>query len=144
MTEPWRFYLLGPETTEKVIGLNPDKRAMFEGVPHWMMVTCAASEYGDDGAITTKKGLEDHAATSCAIQNFMLALAEAEGEGVGSKWMTGALGIDGEKIMEVIGADKEAERFMGAVWFGYPAKPLEETKAPPRKKGLEGTLKSLP
>ncbi|KAH8084546.1 hypothetical protein JL720_8049 [Aureococcus anophagefferens] len=37
--------------------------------------------------LSEKLGLEDHAAVSCAIQNFMLA----RDDGVGSKWMTGAL-----------------------------------------------------
>ena len=89
LNEPWRFYQAGPETIAKLCALNEEKTAMFAGVPGWMIVTIAASEYGEDGSISTKKGLEDHAATACAIQNFMIALAD---EGVGSKWMTGALG----------------------------------------------------
>merc|ERR1740130_1294438 len=99
-----------------------------------MIVTIAASEYGEDGSISTKKGLEDHAATACAIQNFMISLAD---EGVGSKWMTGALGVAPEAVMGVVGADTEAERFMGAIWYGYPAKDLAEAKAPKRKLGME-------
>ena len=35
------------------------------------------------------------AACACAIQNFMLSLAE---EGIGSKWMTGALGAAPEDV----------------------------------------------
>ena len=35
--------------------------------------------------LTEKLGLEDHAATACAVQNFMLSLAS---EGIASKWMT--------------------------------------------------------
>ena len=134
LTEPWRFYEAGPETRAKLCALNEEKKAMFEGVPGWMIVTCAASEYGEDGSISTKKGLEDHAATSCAIQNFMVSLAN---DGVGSKWMTGALGVAPEAVMDVVGADKEAERFMGAIWYGYPAKDLGEAKPPPRKVGMQ-------
>jgi nitroreductase len=134
LTEPWRFYQAGPETKAKLCALNPEKAKMFEGVPEWMIVTVAASEYGADGSISTKKGLEDHAAVSCAIQNFMVSLAN---DGVGSKWMTGALGVAPEAVMDVVGADKEAERFMGAIWFGYPAKDLEEASPPKRKLGMQ-------
>ena len=141
LTEPWRFYQLGEATREKLCALNEEKRGMFEGVPGWMIVTCE-TELDETGAISTKKGLEDHAAVSCAIQNMMLSFSD---DGVGSKWMTGALGIPPEEILKVVGADGSAERFMGAIWYGYPAKPLDpEAKAPPRKLGLEGVLKKLP
>ena len=30
--------------------------------------------------------------------------------------------------MGVVGADTEAERFMGAIWYGYPAKDLSDAK----------------
>merc|ERR1740130_1447088 len=53
------------------------------------------------------------------------------------KWMTGALGVAPEAVMGVVGADTEAERFMGAIWYGYPAKDLAEAKAPKRKLGME-------
>eukprot|EP00966_Prymnesium_polylepis_P325322 7381298-Prymnesium_polylepis.1 len=114
---------------------------MFEGVPGWMIVT-VSTEYDDAGLISTKKGLEDHAAVSCAIQNMMLSFSD---DGIGSKWMTGALGIAPEAILGAVGADAAEERFMGAIWYGYPAKPLDpDSKAPPRKLGLDGVLKTLP
>ena len=134
LNEPWRFYQAGPETIAKLCALNEEKAAMFKGVPGWMIVTIAASEYGEDGSISTKKGLEDHAATACAIQNFMISLADG---GVGSKWMTGALGVAPEAVMGVVGADTDSERFMGAIWYGYPAKDLADAKAPPRKLGMK-------
>jgi len=140
LTEPWRFYDCGTATRDKLCALNEDKRGMFEGVPGWMVVS-VATEYDDAGAISTKKGLEDHAAVACAIQNMMLSFSD---DGVGSKWMTGALGIAPEKILETVGADAEAERFMGVIWYGYPASPLDpEGKVPPRKLGLDGVLKNL-
>merc|ERR1712166_1045951 len=88
LNEPWRFYQAGPETIAKLCALNEEKAKMFAGVPGWMIVTIAASEYGEDGSISTKKGLEDHAATACAIQNFMISLAD---EGVGGGHGGGAL-----------------------------------------------------
>jgi len=58
--------------------------------------------------------------------------------------MTGALGAAPEDVLAAVGA-AEGERLVGAVWFGYPAKDLSEGgKAPPRKKGLEGTLTERP
>ena len=40
------------------------------GVPEWLVVTLASEH-----KLTEKLGLEDHAATACAVQNFMLSLA---------------------------------------------------------------------
>ena len=51
-------------------------------VPGWLVVTLVPSELAADGSLSTKKGLEDHAATAAAIQNFMVSLAAS---GVGSK-----------------------------------------------------------
>ena len=140
LNEPWRFYVLGPKARADAVALNPAKADAFGHVPGWMVVTVAASEYAADGSIGTKKGLEDHAATACAIQNFMLAMAAA---GVGTKWMTGALGTPPERWMELVGANATAERFMGVVWYGYPAKDLATIAAPSRKKGLVGVLTRL-
>jgi len=135
LTEPWRFRVAGPDTQAKIFALNEDKKAMFEGVPGWVVVS-VATELDEAGGISTKKALEDHAAVACAIQNFCLSL---KGEGVGTKWMTGALGIAPEAIMEAVGALAE-EKFMGVVWYGYPDK---EGKAPPRKMGTDGTVSYL-
>mmetsp|Transcript_7869 Transcript_7869/g.12820 ORF Transcript_7869/g.12820 Transcript_7869/m.12820 type:complete len:248 (+) Transcript_7869:46-789(+) len=135
MSEPWRFYVCGAETKEKLRGLNEDKRKMAEGVPEMLVVTIA-SEHD----LSEKLGLEDHAAVAAATQNFMLSLAA---DGVGSKWMTGALGAAPEDVLAAVGAP-DGQKLMGVIWYGYPAKPLAETKAPPRKKGLEGVVTRLP
>ena len=135
LSEPWRFYTCGPETKAKLCGLNEDKRAMAEAVPEMMIVTLQSEH-----EIGAKLGLEDHAAVACATQNFMLSLAS---EGIGSKWMTGALGAAPEDVLAAVGAG-EGEHFMGSIWYGYPAKELGEAKVPPRKKGLEGVWTQLP
>merc|ERR1711879_101135 len=130
-----RFYTCGPETKGKPCGLNEDKRKAAEGVPEMLVVT-VASEH----SVSEKLGLEDHAAVSCAIKNFMLSLAA---DGVGSKWMTGALGAPPEDVLAAVGAP-DGEKLMGVIWYGFPATPLsEDAKAPPRKKGLDGVLKRL-
>ena len=136
LSEPWRFYTCGEQTKAKLCGLNEDKRAAAEAVPEWMIVTMQSEH-----EIDAKLGLEDHAAVACATQNFMLSLAN---EGIGSKWMTGALGAAPEDVLAAVGAG-EGERLMGAIWYGYPAKELaNDGKAPPRKKGLDGVLTKLP
>ena len=71
----------------------------------------------------------------------MLSLAA---DGVGSKWMTGALGAAPEDVLACVGAGAD-EKLMGAIWYGYPAKALaEDAKSPPRKKGLDGVLTACP
>mmetsp|Transcript_96484 Transcript_96484/g.191151 ORF Transcript_96484/g.191151 Transcript_96484/m.191151 type:complete len:203 (+) Transcript_96484:43-651(+) len=136
LSEPWRFYTCGKDTKGKLCGLNEDKRKMAEGVPEMLVVTLASEH-----AISEKLGLEDHAAVSCAIQNFMLSLAA---DGVASKWMTGALGAPPEDVVAAVGAP-DGEKLMGVIWYGFPATPLsEDAKVPKRKKGLDGVLKRLP
>ena len=136
LSEPWRFYACGPETKAALCGLNEEKRAAAEGVPEWLVVTLK-SEHEEN----SKLFYEDHAAVACATQNFMLSLAN---DGIGSKWMTGALGAPPEAVLSAVGAG-EGEKLVGAIWYGMPAKPLtEDAKAPPRKQGIEGTLTKLP
>ena len=64
LTEPWRFYNVGPQTVEKLCAHNEDKRAAYEAVPGWMVIT-VATEYGEDGTISTKK-------VSVRRMNFLL------------------------------------------------------------------------
>ena len=81
-------------------------------------------------------------AVACATQNFMLSLAE---DGVGSKWMTGALGAAPEDVLKAVDVDASKEKLIGAIWYGFPAKALSAgAKSPPRKLGLAGTRKDLP
>eukprot|EP00584_Thalassiosira_punctigera_P019391 CAMPEP_0172554434 /NCGR_PEP_ID=MMETSP1067-20121228/54535_1 /TAXON_ID=265564 ORGANISM="Thalassiosira punctigera, Strain Tpunct2005C2" /NCGR_SAMPLE_ID=MMETSP1067 /ASSEMBLY_ACC=CAM_ASM_000444 /LENGTH=195 /DNA_ID=CAMNT_0013342803 /DNA_START=22 /DNA_END=606 /DNA_ORIENTATION=- len=133
LSEPTRMYDLGPEAVEKLKALNEDKAKMFSGVPGWMLVTCKTEHLDENGGISAKLALEDHATVACAAQNFMQSLAE---DGVGTKWMTGALGIDPTEILGVAGASPEEEKMVGMIWYGTPAKPLSDAKAPPRKLGV--------
>jgi len=135
LSEPWRFYSCGPETKEKLRNLNEAKKKAADGVPEMLVVT-VASEHD----LSEKLGLEDHAAVAAATQNFMLSLTA---DGVGSKWMTGALGAPPEDVLAAVGAP-DGEKLMGVIWYGYPQKPLADAKTPPRKKGLDGVLKRLP
>jgi hypothetical protein len=133
----WRFRILGKETVAKIIALNDAKAELFEGVPGWLMVSVVPTA-GD--AKWNPKALEDHAATACAVQNFMLSLA---GEGYASKWMTGAMGIPPTKLMELAGADEATEHYMGVIFFGRPASPTATMAVPKRKSGAR-TLRLNP
>ncbi len=123
LSEPWRFYMLGPETREAIAQLNAgiversrgsaaarQKLARWRAVPGWMMVTCKRS---DD----EQRQREDYAACCCAIQNFSLYLWSA---GIGVKWTTGDVIRDPE-FFDLVWLDPQAESVVGLVWYGYPA-----------------------
>ena len=122
VTEPWHFYMLGPQTIERCLKLCDDivtakkgpeagafKRDNWSEKPGWLVVTCRRSS----DALTER---EDYAACCAAVQNLMLYLWQA---GVGSKWTTGDITRD-SRFAEILGLD-EAETFVVAlIWYGYP------------------------
>ncbi|MEM7081176.1 MAG: nitroreductase [Pseudomonadota bacterium] len=132
LTEPWHFYVLGPEAISTTIecvrarateakgeemGRRKAKRA--QNVPAWVVVTSRFS----DNAIVEK---EDYAATCCAIHNMALYLWEL---GVGMKWCTGSM-AHGTQYAEALGLDVEAEYIVGILRIGYPLnQPTQKRKA---------------
>ena len=107
-----RFRELKGEIKGELGNLNKGKKELFEGVPGMMMITMIPnSKMGKEAGELSwnTHALEDHAATACAVQNFMLCLAS---EGMGSKWMTGAMGIGGDDMLELVNAAPE-EHYMG-------------------------------
>ena len=141
LTEPWRYYHLGPETIEKVIELNTEvmrelkgekaaenKRARWQTMPAWLVIT----HLRDDNEV---RDLENYAAVCCAVQNMSLFLWD---NGIGMKWATGPVTRD-PRFYEVLGIDQEAERVVGLFWYGYPA----EVPTSPREPGASFT-KRLP
>jgi nitroreductase len=123
LTEPWGFYLIGPNTAEAIARLNADivtaKRGAVAGqaklerwraMPGWFTVTsCIAAD-----VVTTQ---ENYAACCCAVQNLQLYLWS---QGLGVKWGTGAVTRD-PRFFEVIGVDPAKEQIVGLFWYGYPA-----------------------
>lgn len=122
VTEPWHFYLLGPETVARAVELTRDivterkgsKKGDFKAEaaaerPGWLVVTCRRS----DDALTQQ---EDYASCCCAIQNLMLYLSEA---GLASKWSTGAITRDA-RFFELLGIDERRDMIVGLVFYGYP------------------------
>merc|ERR1712107_701141 len=111
------------------------------GVPGWMVFTCKTEHLDENGNISAKLALEDHATVSCAIQNFMQSLAE---DGIASKWMTGALGISPDDILNIANAG-EGEKMVGVIWYGYGDQGnLADMKIPKRKLGVEDVLTKVP
>lgn len=121
VTEPWHFYLLGPETIREAVELTRvvtterkgEKIGEFKAAaaaerPGWLVVTCRIS---DDELLQR----EDYASCCCAIQNLMLYLSAA---GVASKWSTGAITRD-ERFLRLLGIDPEEEFIVALIWYGY-------------------------
>ncbi len=135
LTEPWRFYLLGSETSQAIIELNTEitrqkkghtaaekKLKKWSEIPGWLVVTVVKS---DDPL----QQQEDYAACCCAIHNLSLFLWD---QGVGVKWTTGEVTRD-PAFYDLIWADPEIETVVGLLWYGYPKeipnsqrKPIEE------------------
>ena len=122
-TEPWRFYVAGPDAHARIVALNTDlvrarsgdeaaskKQARWQAIPGFVVVTCRQS--GD-----ALRAREDYAACACAVQNLMLALWA---DGVGTKWTTGPVTRDA-RFFDLLGADAETETVVGLVHYGYPA-----------------------
>ncbi|MEX2495065.1 MAG: nitroreductase [Woeseia sp.] len=122
VTEPWHFYILGPETIRRCVELTrtvvaerkDEKIADFKAasaaqIRGWLVVTCRRSE-------DEQRQQEDYGSCCCAIQNLMLYLSAA---GAASKWSTGAITQD-SRFYELIGVDPEGEFVVGLIWYGYP------------------------
>ena len=151
-TEPWRFYLLGPKSIEKVCRLNAEIVASNKGeaagekklkrwlqMPGWLVVTCAKSGGGGDGSMEDPMGAarEDYAACCCAVQNFCLSL---NARGLGTKWTTGAVNFD-ERFADAVGFDYDEEYTVGTIWFGTP---VHKRPSPPGKRlSLDEVLKKV-
>ena len=122
LTEPWRFYLIGPQTAEAVAECWAGYEAEVKGdaagaarrerlslIPGHFVVTSARD---DDGVID----LENYAACCCAIQNLMLYLWQ---RGIGVKWTTGAITRE-PRLYRLLGIEADAERIVGYFWYGRP------------------------
>lgn len=122
VTEPWHFYLLGPETVRESVELVRAITAERKGpavadfkarsaaaVPGWLVVTCRRSQ-------DERRQQEDYASCACAIQNLMIYLTAA---GAASKWSTGPITRD-ERFYRLLGADPAAEFIVGLIWYGWP------------------------
>ena len=121
-TEPWRFYLIGNETKEKICQLNAEmieavrgeqaaqiKLQRWREIPGWLILTCTNST-------NEIRAMEDYAACCCAAQNMMLYLWSID---IGVKWTTGGVTRD-PRFYEILGIDPDKESVVGLFWYGYP------------------------
>lgn len=121
LTQPWHFYLLGPETSDAIVQLNTElvkkkkgetaariKSERWSKMPGWLVLTCNKS----DNEIRMR---EDYAACCCAAQNMMLYLWQ---EGVGVKWTTGDVIMENQ-FYELIRVNPDTEFVVGLFWYGY-------------------------
>jgi nitroreductase len=127
MTQPWRFYVLGPKARRaygRVLGARKAKRVEDEEAARQVLekvedkhatlpAMLAVSVVLDDNPEIRE---EDYAATFMAIQNLSLAAVAA---GLGAHVKTGAV-MDDPNAREAVGVP-EGERIVATIELGEPA-----------------------
>ena len=127
LTEPWRFYVLGPEARRaygSALGARKAKRVddpdaarqvveKVERTHESLPAMIAVSMVQDDNAEVRE---EDYAATFMAIQNLSLAAVAA---GLGTHLKTGAV-MDDPRARAAVGVP-QGERIVAIVELGEPA-----------------------
>lgn len=140
LTEPWRFRLLNDSQAAKLTDMSKfgGTKKILDQCPQLLVVSIDMSPDGkNDEMAWNVRGLEDHAACACAIQNMMLSLAS---QGIGTKWMTGKMGISGEDVLSIFKDVADTEHYMGTFLMGYPTVPMEQMEVRKRKKGISNEI----
>ena len=129
LTEPWCFWVIGPQSQNKLAEIYADNRAQkhcekgsegylkafekatakFTAIPQVILV----GQVIDSDQQIYK---EDYAACSCAIQNLQLAAWE---EGIGVQWSTGPI-IKDERTYKILSISSNQIELIGALYMGYP------------------------
>ncbi|MGE4503177.1 MAG: nitroreductase [Thiomicrospira sp.] len=128
LTEPWRFFVIGPKTREALRLIYASSRAAkraevdtveydaiyqkalakFDAIPQVVLVAQKRCE----DAVVSK---EDYAACACAIQNFQLAAWE---QGIGVQWSTGPI-IKAIETYQALGVSVDDVEWIGILYMGY-------------------------
>lgn len=127
MTEPWRFYILGPEARRAygaALGARKAKRVEDSEAAQAVLAKVADRHATLPGMLAVTVVLddnpeireEDYAAAYMAIENLSLA---AHAMGLGTHIKTGAV-MDDPRAREAVGV-REGERIVATVEFGEPA-----------------------
>ena len=122
LTEPWRFYVLGPQTADAVAHCAAAFEAQTKGERAGAARLARFKAIPGNFVVTSRRSAdellerEDYAACCCAIQNLMLALWQ---RGVGVKWTTGAITRE-QRLYDLLRIDSAAERIVGFFWYGRP------------------------
>jgi nitroreductase len=132
LTEPWRFYLIGPKTMRAIIELAAEldtaakgervgeaRRARWGAIPGFFALTSLR----DDDELTDR---ENYAACCCAAQNLMLYLWSC---GIGVKWTTGAVTRE-PRFRELVGIDSSRETLVGLFFYGRPKVVPQQKRRP--------------
>ncbi len=133
LTEPWRFYWLGPKTIQAIAELNAAlvtkakgtrageiKLKRWQAIPGWIVATSLCHS-------DAVRAQENYAACCCAIHNIALYLWS---QGIGMKWSTGEV-IEQPAFYELLQIDSQQERSVGLLWYGYPATIPQQRRKPP-------------
>lgn len=142
MTEPWRFYVLGPEarsTYGAALGARKAKRVEDPAAAEAVVQKVADSHRSLPAMLAVSMTLdenpeireEDYAACCMAVQNVCLA---AHAMGLGTHIKTGAV-MDDPSARAAVGVD-EGERVIVTISLGEPA---EMPDAKPRRQASELT-----
>jgi nitroreductase len=131
MTQPWRFYVLGPAARRAygaVLGARKAKKIEDPAAAQALIDKVSASEAAlpamlavsmmlDDNLETRE---EDYAATMMAVQNLLLA---AQASGLGTHLKTGAV-MNDPRTRTALGVP-EGERVVATIQLGEPAETPE-------------------
>lgn len=142
VTEPWRFWVLGPRMKSVLAHIYADNRAGKRAAPQTeafkdiydkaMLKFQAIPEIVLVGQVLHSDPVmrkEDYAACSCAIQNFQLAAWEL---GLGVQWSTGPI-IEDKRTFDALEIDSNALALIGALYIGKPACVGESGRKPIEK-----------
>ena len=142
MTQPWRFYVLGPEARRAygaVLGARKAKKVEDPEAARAVAEKVAAGEAAVPAAIAVSMTLdanaeireEDYAATMMGVQNLLLA---AQAMGLGTQLKTGAV-MDDPDARAAVGVS-DGERIVALIQLGQPAAAPE---AKPRRPAADVT-----
>ena len=127
MTEPWRFYVLGPEARHgygAALGARKARRVEDPEAARAVLDKVAASHRDLPGMLAVAMTLddnpeireEDYAATYMAVQNLCLAACAL---GLGTHVKSGAV-MDDPRAREAVGVP-EGQRIVATIALGEPA-----------------------
>ena len=142
LTQPWRFYVLGPVARRAygaTLGSRKAKKLEDPVAAQALIDKVAATEAALPAMLAVSMVVnenaetreEDYAATMMAIQNFMLA---AHAAGLGTHVKTGAV-MDDPRTRAAVGVP-DGERIIATIQLGEPAAVAE---AKPRRGASEVT-----
>jgi nitroreductase len=142
MTQPWRFYVLGPKARRaygEAVGARKARRVEDPQAARALAEKVAAAEAALPAMIAVSMTLnenpetreEDYAATMMGVENLMLA---AQAIGLGTHLKTGAVMAD-PRARAAVGVP-EGERLVAMIQLGEPAAAPE---ARPRRPAAEVT-----